>query len=279
MKNIKWILLIVFIVILIPVAILIYLSKEVIATFIPSSEQATIVGQLTTKPNKELSDNINTYYGKLHNWTCGNKLYGYDDKYAYTWSFCSKYVYKEYGGVEEDSGQSLPVRFEYDKNTLEIKGYKEPGDGSEYDRTTRMLFPYEIYTKLNSTITNYNQRSNDLLNETKLRYIKDLDPKLLTILDIVSNKYPELKDWVFKPSYESKGFGFKVQNGSYYLTYFSGIGGNYVENPRCFEVKADNQIVEIKASNIDSTTKAVDPVTCKGISSSYLLDRNLGSTR
>lgn len=279
MKNLKWILLVAFIVILIPIAILAYLSKDLIATYIPSSEQATIVGQLTTKPNKELSDNINSYYGKKNNWECAHILFGYDDKYAYTWSFCSKYVYREYGGVEEDSGQSLPVRFEYDKNTLEIKGYKEPGDGSEYDRTTRMLFPFEIYTKLQLNTSDYNKSATNLSNEVKQRFINSLDSKLLSVTETVSAKYPEMKNWIFSPTYEAKGFGFKVQNGSYYLAYFSGIGGNSAADPKCFEVKADNQIVEIKPSNIDSTTKAIDPVSCKGISSSFLLDRNLGSTR
>lgn len=281
MRNIKWIVIAVILVILILVGIRIYIGRDILVALIPSIEQAQFAGQFTTKPNKVLSENINKYYGSASRWDisydCAHILYGYDDKYAYTYMQCSRYVHKEYGGVEEESGISNSVRFEYDQNTFEIKGDQAPEDGGGLASSERRLFPFEVYKylKYQSIQTEDNlQRSNILTKELKQKFFNSIDPKLLSILEIVSLKYPELKDWPYNYSKVPNGFGFKVQNDSYYLAYFKGIGGrnNYAYDPKCFEVKPENQIVEIKASNIDSTTNVIDPVTCKGISIPFELD-------
>lgn len=282
MNKFKWIVLAIIFVILILLAIRIHIGKDILVALIPSIEQAQLVGKLITKPNKVLSDNINKYYGSASRWDkawdCSNILYGYDDKYAYALMKCSRYVHQEYGGVEEESEISGAVRFEYDKNTFEIKGDQAPEDGGGLASSERHLFPFEVYKylKYESIQTEDNiQRFNTLTKELKQKFFNSTDPKLLSILEAVSLKYPELKDWPYNYSEVPNGFGFKVQNGSYFLAYFKGVGGrnNYAYNPKCFEVKAGNQIVEIKASNIGSTFSIIDPITCKGINLHFEPDR------
>ena len=284
MKNLKWIIVIIISIVLLLIVIRIYIGRDILVALIPSIEQAQLVGKLITKPNKVLSDNINKYYGSASRWDqawdCANILYGYDDKYAYALMQCSRYVHQEYGGVEEESGISGAVRFEYDKNTFEIKGDQAPEDGGGLASSERRLFPFEVYKHLKyegiQTEDNI-QRFNILTKELKQKFFNSIDPKLLSILEAVSLKYPELKDWPYNYSEVPNGFGFKVQNGSYYLAYFKGIGGrnNYAYDPKCFEVKSDSQILEIKASNIDSTTSIIDPISCKGISLPFELDRRI----
>jgi len=183
MKNLKLVILIVLLVFILGfIGIYLYFNQEKVASSIPSTDQAQFVGKFISTPNNQLSININKYFEQLNQMYCSHVLYGYDDKYAYTWIYCSAFINAGNGEIKESSGFSVPTRFEFDKNTLEIKGFKQPEDGERYDSTYRSLFPLEVYTQsiltipeYNLTIPEYNKRAEKLNSEAKAKYLKSLN--------------------------------------------------------------------------------------------------------
>jgi hypothetical protein len=177
MKNLKLVILIALLVVFILgfIGIYVYFNQEKVASSIPSTDQAQFVGKFISTPNNQLSINIDKYFEQLNQMYCSHVLYGYDDKYAYTWIYCSAYINAGNGEIKESSGFSVPTRFEFDKNTLEIKGYKQPQDGERYDSTYRNLFPLEVYTPTILNISEYNKRAEKLNSEAKAKYLKSLN--------------------------------------------------------------------------------------------------------
>ncbi len=65
--------------------------------------------------------------------------------YVYAWVLQKKY-YLEDGKVKEDSGSSIPYKFEVVKtdNTYEVRDYDIPRDGSYYERDMKHIFPNSV---------------------------------------------------------------------------------------------------------------------------------------
>jgi hypothetical protein len=237
--------------------ITIFLYKEHID---PVITQAQFIGQYNTEQNIQLAENVDEYMEKNNNLYCSHIQYGRDDKYVYTWMFCESYEYTNYGGIEILGGFSIPTRLDYNEETFEVNGYKQPGDGSLYGPTLRQIFPYEVYA--------YGQPSNEYIqkleSQTKHKFLTKIDDKVFIKLEILTNKYGEYKDWELQPSFAGKSFVYKVQNGSYYFAFITNGSGVGVVDAKCFEVNIDNSINEIIMSNINVDSRSVDPITCTG---------------
>ena len=102
--------------------------------------------------NEPLKDAINTYMEAqktehdlgYENYHCANKLIGFDDKYAYAWVLCSGYTGETADTLIKGTGFSIPTRFAYDKESMTVTGYEQPGDGSSYMPSLKKLFPFDI---------------------------------------------------------------------------------------------------------------------------------------
>jgi len=110
------------------------------------------IGVLKVTKNEKLQSNINTFMesqagdslGK-DNYYCSNLLYGYDDKYAYAWVYCSGFVVKNNNELEQGTAFSIPTRLEYKLPNFQIINFKQPDDGTLYISTIRQLFPKSVY--------------------------------------------------------------------------------------------------------------------------------------
>ena len=80
------------------------------------------------------------------NYHCASILYGFDDKYAYAWVYCSGFILKD-SKLEQGTAFSIPTRLEYQQLNFNIVNFKQPMDGSLYDPTLRQLFPKKFYDK------------------------------------------------------------------------------------------------------------------------------------
>lgn len=81
------------------------------------------------------------------NYHCSHVLYGYSDKYAYTWVYCSGYITKSDGTLEQGSAFSIPTRLTFMLPSYKILGYDQPKDGSLYASSLQELFPEDFYEK------------------------------------------------------------------------------------------------------------------------------------
>jgi hypothetical protein len=106
--------------------------------------QAKLVGALNTNSNTELEANIDTFFDTEKDMFCSHIFFGNDDKYAYTWMQCGKYIYGEDGIVVSVEGSSVPTRFEYEKETLKVIASKQPVEGETYSLTLAQIFPVEV---------------------------------------------------------------------------------------------------------------------------------------
>ena len=77
-----------------------------------------------------------------------------NNAYVYAWVYGSSY-YLEEGKIIEDQGFSIPYRYTINYQNGEVKVLKEetPGDGEDYVKDIKKLFPWTVRIRLNS---NYN---------------------------------------------------------------------------------------------------------------------------
>jgi hypothetical protein len=139
-----------------PVIIIIILGVTIY--LIQQNKILTIFDGLGQKPQDEtivqvdnLSTNINSFM-ELHasqdsfasvkqKYYCGNFLYGQDEKYAYTWVYCTT-------GIDENhTAFSTATRFEYVQPYYQIINYKQPDDGEGWGISLKKLFPKKYYDK------------------------------------------------------------------------------------------------------------------------------------
>ncbi len=81
------------------------------------------------------------------NYYCSHIAYGHDIKYVYAWIYCSGFIIKSDGELEQETAFSAPIRLEYAEPDLQIIGYKMPTDGEDYGPSLKELFPSEFYEK------------------------------------------------------------------------------------------------------------------------------------
>lgn len=133
----------------------------VFSFFLRFSRATKSFGVLKTTENNMLQTNINKFMesqkskyvlGK-DNYHCGNKLYGYDDKYAYASVYCSGFVLSDTNELEQGSAFSTPMRFEYKLPDFKIINGKQPEDGSNYSSSLHGLFPQTLYGKVTDNTT------------------------------------------------------------------------------------------------------------------------------
>lgn len=150
-KGLRAFLIVCLVVVLTP--ILIYFPYKFLKKYAPatvkyfSNTHAKFEGRYDCKYNETLSENIDKYteaeeLGEGRKYTCVNKYYGRDNKYVYAYVMCNTF-----GKGSDAGGYGVPIRFEYDKDSLEIKSHKWPKDGSLYDSSLREMFPYPVYIK------------------------------------------------------------------------------------------------------------------------------------
>lgn len=93
--------------------------------------------------------------------------------YVYAWVLQKKY-YLEDGKVKEDSGSSIPYKFEVVKtdNTYEVRDYDIPRDGSYYARDMKHIFPNSVLKDMDNIHTNgdIERLGLDIENQVKLYF-------------------------------------------------------------------------------------------------------------
>ena len=118
---------------------------------------AKSVGTIITEQNTDLQEHINIFmaaegteadfwFDGRENYHCSSILYGYDDQYAYTWSFCAGYVGNSPDVLRMGIARSGPVRFTYAQPNFVVTAVKETGDGNLYESSLRKMFPKTMYT-------------------------------------------------------------------------------------------------------------------------------------
>lgn len=131
----------------------------------------------TNNKNEQLQSNINyfmesnvseNFLGK-DNYHCSNILYGYDDKYAYAWVYCSGFIVTGTEELEQGTAFSIPTRLEYTKPNFEIINYKQPGMGNQYGPTFRLLFPKKFYDIGQPSNVEINRLEEELRNKAKAK--------------------------------------------------------------------------------------------------------------
>jgi hypothetical protein len=106
------------------------------------------IGILHINKNEKLRSNINTFMesqvsnydlGK-DNYYCSNILYGYDDKYAYAWVYCSGFIVHNDNEIEQGTGFSIPTRLAYVLPNFQVVSFQQPMDDG-LPPTLNQLFP------------------------------------------------------------------------------------------------------------------------------------------
>lgn len=97
-----------------------------------------------------------------------------DETYVYIWALVESY-YAQDGRLISNSGYSIPFKFIIKDN--EIIDYKMPGNGSEYSKSLKDIFPVDIRNRLSNDLVDGNKidnqvkehyyylQNNDYLNE------------------------------------------------------------------------------------------------------------------
>ena len=97
-----------------------------------------------------------------------------DETYVYIWALVESY-YAQDGRLISNSGYSIPFKFIIKDN--KIIDYKMPGNGSEYQKSLKDIFPLDIRSRLNNDLVDGNKidnqvkehysylQNNDYLNE------------------------------------------------------------------------------------------------------------------
>jgi hypothetical protein len=117
-----------------------------------TSHFSNTVGVLHIIKNENLQSNINTFMesqgrgdalGK-DNYYCRNILYGYDDKYAYAWVYCSGFIVNNNNEIEQGTAFSIPTRLAYVLPNFQIIRFQQPMDDG-LPPTLEQLFPESFY--------------------------------------------------------------------------------------------------------------------------------------
>ena len=173
-KGFKAFLIVCLVLVLAPVTI--YFSYQFLRKYAPptlkyfTNTHAKFEGRYDSGFNKTLLENIDKYteaeeLGDGRKYTCVNKYYGRDSKYVYAYVMCNTF-----GQGRDAGGYGVPVRFEYDKDTLEIKSHMWPKDGSLHDPSLREMFPYSVYIRY--VKTSYDGEGiNELDRQCKEKYV------------------------------------------------------------------------------------------------------------
>lgn len=110
-----------------------------------------------SEPNYEISDfQVFADIARLGITKKGNETY------VYVWALVESY-YVQDNKLITNSGYSIPYKFIIENN--EIKGYKVPGDGTEYTKTIKKIFPEYIRNKFNEKLVD-----NDKIREEKQQH-------------------------------------------------------------------------------------------------------------
>ncbi len=110
-----------------------------------------------SKPNYEISDfQVFADIARLGITKKGNETY------VYVWALVESY-YVQDNNLITNSGYSIPYKFIIENN--EIKGYKTPGNGTEYTKTIKKIFPEYIRNKFNEKLVD-----NDKIREEKQQH-------------------------------------------------------------------------------------------------------------
>ncbi len=203
-----------------------------------SDNFAKPIGTLNTEQNVKLKSNINTFIesrvgehdlGK-ENYYCSNFLYGRDDKYAYTWLYCSGFEIKNNDVLEQGTAFSIPTRLEYRQPNFQVIDSKQPGDGSLYDSTLRELFPKKFYDK------------GHLPNEEVNKLDLEVRSKVKAVIQIKA-KYPELKDYP-SDKLPPRSIVVEQEQNNLYVAFIQNGSGRPILEARCFLIKSDNTTVD-----------------------------------
>ncbi len=195
------------------------------------------VGTLRTTPQSELQSHVDDFMvtqGSEHdlgkeNYQCSSTLYGYDDKYAYAWVYCSGFTLKTNGELEQGTAISAPARLEYTDPHFQIVAFERPGDGGN-PPTLKQLFPKEMYDLAQADNGGTDNLELKLLNKVK------------AIVQIKA-QYPELNDY---PSDKLPPRSIMTEEGEndLYIAFVQNGSGIPVIGARCFHVGADGTIAK-----------------------------------
>lgn len=102
-------------------------------------------------------------------------ILGTDEDSIYIWLLKEEY-FKQGNEIVQQGGVSLPVvlYIEKSKNGIEIKNHKYPGDGEQYGKDIKKLFPRNVIDEINR---NYNERVEKLEEIIKSRVEEELIEK------------------------------------------------------------------------------------------------------
>ncbi len=110
--------------------------------------------------------NLNNYKTFISCKKYGSKIKD-DITYVYCWIQVENFFVNDSGLVETDSGSSIPYRFTF-KND-EIVKYEIPGDGSEYSKSIRELFPLLVRSRF-SKVYDDGKLKEDILTQVEEYY-------------------------------------------------------------------------------------------------------------
>lgn len=125
-------------------------------------------------------ENAENRIAENEKWFVSTKIYRTDKRIsghitAYAWVLAESY-YIENGEVKEGSGFSIPHIFNLNKTEhgYEVLNYQIPGDGSNYAKDMRRMFPLDVYNKMSNV--QYDGTIKNLMAENKNnaeKYLKE----------------------------------------------------------------------------------------------------------
>ena len=223
----------IFVVVALLVAVIFIAQKY----FKNSDDFAKPIENLNTDQNEKIKSNINTFMEsqvsendlRKENYYCSNFLYGYEDKYAYAWVYCSVFEIKNDNVLEEGYSFSIPTRLEYKQPNFQVIHSEQPGDGNLYDSTLRQLFPKKFYDK------------GHLPNDEVTKLDLEVRNKVTAVIQIKA-KYPELKDYP-SDKLPPRSIVIEQEQNNLYVAFVQNGSGRPILGARCFLIKSDNTIV------------------------------------
>ncbi len=213
-----------------------------------TEEFAKPTGILNTTQNEVLRANINTFMESRVNeyaigkedYYCANFLYGFDEKYAYAWVYCSGFEIQSNDEIIQGTAFSIPTLLQYMQPNFQITDFKQPSDGNLYDESFRQLFPKKIYDR--GRLSNVEVTTLDLEVRRKVKAVIQL-----------KTKYPELKDYP-SDKLPPRSIVFEQEQSNLYVAFVQNGSGRAILEARCFLIKPNNTIVE----NVKFTPNSVN---------------------